>query len=213
MKVAALFVADEGPYINRAAIDPWPESRDARTYTGPYPVIAHPPCERYGRYWGGGPSAKVKRELGDDGGCFASALRAVQVWGGVLEHPAHSYAWDIYRIPFPTPGCWEQVGKVAKGFEWVCHVEQGHYGHPARKATWLYAVSPVKPPDLKWGPSEGIRLDEGFHSKEERRLARLSGKKPVKRLSKKQCEHTPEAFAQVLFQIACSTQQVGDADG
>lgn len=34
-----------------------------------------------------------------------------------------------------------------------CCVEQGHYGHAARKATWLYAVA-ASPPELTWGPSE-----------------------------------------------------------
>lgn len=36
----------------------------------------------------------------------------------------------------------------------ACHVEQGHYGHRARKATWLYAVNLRSYPDLIWGPSE-----------------------------------------------------------
>ena len=35
---------------------------------------------------------------------------------------------------------------------WTCHVEQGRYGHRARKATWLYAVG-VEPPALDWGSS------------------------------------------------------------
>lgn len=33
---------------------------------------------------------------------------------------------------------------------WACHVEQWRYGHPAKKATWLYAFG-VKPPPMKWG--------------------------------------------------------------
>lgn len=129
--IAALFVADYGPYINREGIDPWTEARDARKYVGPHPVIAHPPCERWGRYWSGGPSAKVRRKLGDDNGCFESALKAVRTYGGVLEHPAHSKAWEVFglRKP-PREGRW--MPNPSGG--WVCHVEQGHYGHPARKA-------------------------------------------------------------------------------
>ena len=31
-----------------------------------------------------------------------------------------------------------------------CHVEQGRYGHMAKKATWLYAFG-CELPTLKWG--------------------------------------------------------------
>ena len=84
MTVAALFVATGGIYFNRPDVEPWDVTRDARAYDGPWPVVAHPPCERYGRYWSGGPSAKVRRIKGDDDGCFASALASVRKWGG---HP------------------------------------------------------------------------------------------------------------------------------
>ena len=67
--VAALFVQRGGVYFDVEGVDPWDEERDARTYAGPYPVVAHPPCKRWGRYWGGGPSAKVPRLLGDVEGC------------------------------------------------------------------------------------------------------------------------------------------------
>lgn len=199
--IAALFVADDGPYIAREGVEPWTIARDAREYPGPAPVIAHPPCERWGRYWGGGPSVKVKRRLGADAGCFYSALLAVRDFGGVLEHPAHSHAWAAFNLPRPkSSGGWtdpDQYGGRA------CHVEQGHYGHRARKATWLYAVRTAAPP-LIWGPSTGERLDEGFHSREERLAARAAGVKPRKRLSKAECVHTPSAFADLLIEIARS---------
>ncbi len=67
--IAALYVLPDGPYAGLPDVDPWPEDRDARTYAGPWPVVAHPPCARWGRYWGGGPSARIPRLLGDDGQC------------------------------------------------------------------------------------------------------------------------------------------------
>lgn len=99
--IAALFVANDGPYSNLPNVDPWTEDRDARLYPGPHPVVAHPPCERWGRYWFGGPSVKERKRLGDDLGCFGFALMAVRAFGGVLEHPAATHAWKIYELETP----------------------------------------------------------------------------------------------------------------
>lgn len=199
--IAALYVAKDGPYFKLPNVDPWDESRDARKYRGPYPVVAHPPCERWGRYWSGGPSAKVRRLKGDDLGCFDRALWAVRNFGGVLEHPAHSAAWPYYRLAPPFEKGWSSSSDGSGA--WVCHVHQGHYGHSADKATWLYVKARRPLPELIWGPCEGkLRMDEGFHSKEERAAARSAGKKPIPRLSKAENIHTPIPFRNLLISIA-----------
>ena len=58
--ITALFVEKNGCYYNLRDIDPWDKERDARTYIGFNPVIAHPPCQRWGKMarvnfsrWGG----------------------------------------------------------------------------------------------------------------------------------------------------------------
>ncbi len=94
--IAALFVETGGCYFGLNGVDPWDNARDARFYRGPYPIVAHPPCERWGRYWHGSPRKPHQYRLGDDGGCFEAALRALVLCGGVLEHPADSHAWDKY---------------------------------------------------------------------------------------------------------------------
>lgn len=197
--LAALYVHRGGPYYGLPDVDPWDELRDARTYAGPYPVVAHPPCERWGRYWFDGPSCKVRKVLGDDGGCFAAALAAVRTYGGVLEHPAHSHAWTAYSLPKPASrGGWTE--RDAHGGR-ACHVEQGHYGHRARKATWLYAVTPGELPSLTWGPSAAkARLDAGYHSTEERRLRPRVLAEP--RLTVLERKATPAPFREVLLAIA-----------
>jgi len=201
--IAALFVAKRGCYYGLPDVDPWDEKRDARLYDGPHPVVAHPPCARWGRYWSGGPSAKVRRLKGDDGGCFASALDSVRRWGGVLEHPEASHAWRAFGLlPPPRSGGWVPAGDF---MGWTCCVEQGHYGHRARKATWLYAVGCALP-SLEWGKPDGdfVRLDPGFHSREERARAVRTG--ACQRLSKKQRLATPIAFRDVLLGMARSAE-------
>lgn len=206
--IAALYVRKNGPYIGRDGIDPWTIERDARLYSGPHPVVAHPPCERWGRYWSGGPSAKERKTLGDDGGCFEHALMMVRRYGGVLEHPEASKAWDAYRLMRPPKtGGWVSAGMWDHG--WTCCVEQGHYGHAARKATWLYVCRVPDLPVLKWGASEyRKKLDQGFHTAEERRRhwdpkwQRWRQKEHWDRMSRKEREETPEPFVELLIDIA-----------
>lgn len=64
--VAALYVERGGCYWDQPGVDPWDEARDARLYDGPWPVVAHPPCQRWGRYWGGAPTTwpRIWRETG-----------------------------------------------------------------------------------------------------------------------------------------------------
>jgi len=202
--IAALFVERGGVYWNLEGVDPWDQTRDARLYVGPWPVIAHPPCERWGRYWNGGPSARVKRIKGDDGGCFAAALASVRNFGGVLEHPEGSAAWPWFGLNRPPRSGGWVVADFIGG--WTCCVEQGAYGHMARKATWLYAHG-IDASTLAWGRAAGdfVRLDEGFHSIEERRRAVKTG--ACQRLSAKQRKATPLAFRDLLISIAETAAQ------
>lgn len=196
--IAALYVQRDGAYYGLPDVDPWDEARDARRYAGPWPVVAHPPCARWGRYWSGGPSARVRRQLGDDDGCFHAALEAVRRHGGVLEHPEGTHAWRSAGLNLPPRAGGWIVADWDGG--WTCCVEQGHYGHPARKATWLYAYG-LEPPTLRWGRSEAkIRLDDGFHSAEERRRAVKTG--GCQRLSARQRAATPPEFRDALIDIA-----------
>lgn len=200
-EVAALYVdTRRGPYPDMDGVDCWDEARDARLYDGPHPVVAHPPCKRWGQYADGGPSAKVKRKVGDDGGCFAAAIEAVRKWGGVLEHPRASKAWRAFGLLHPPRrGGWI----VADEHGWTCCIEQGHYGHPARKATWLYAVGcPL--PSLRWGeapePPGGWAIIDGSTRNLARR--RQAGLPDPKRLTEHERHLTPPPFAAILMEMA-----------
>jgi hypothetical protein len=156
-RIAALYVETGGAYFDLPDVNPWDEARDARLYAGPYPVVAHPPCQRWGRFWHGSTRKPHQYQLGDDAGCFAAALASVKRWGGVLEHPAHSRAWEAFGLNRPP----SKGGWVRTAGGWTCHVEQGFYGHASRKPTWLFA-SGVDLPDLRWGRG-AQRIPEWMH--------------------------------------------------
>ena len=192
--IAALFVQRGGVYYGIPDVDPWPESRDARLYPGPWPVVAHPPCSRWCRL-AGLVEARWGHRRGEDGGCFASALASVRRWGGVLEHPAYSDAWAAFDLPRPpSSGGW------VRGFDggWTCQVEQGRYGHAAKKSTWLYAHGVRDLPTLHWGsipdryPSLVSRCRN--HSPEDTRP----------RIGNREASATPPAFRDLLLDLARS---------
>lgn len=201
--IAALYVETDGAYFGMPDVDPWDEARDARKYAGPWPVVAHPPCQRWGRFWGGNPTQQPRLKLGDDNGCFTAALSAVRKCGGVLEHPEASHAWAAHGLNRPP----KSGGWVSAGFcgGWTCCVEQGHYGHLSRKATWLYAHG-VELPELVWGKSRAaLRVaGAGFHSKAERDAARSLGHHTHQQLPMKLRNATPPEFRDVLLAIARS---------
>lgn len=176
MKVAALFVQSDGIYSRFGVVDMWDQSRDARTYKGNLPVIAHPPCATWGRY------AHKAGGVGNDSGCFASALESVRRCGGVLEHPVTSRAWETFGLPRPGKGRDEWGG-------WSMVIDQGIFGHRAEKKTLLYICGADSTPPVHFRPFDPI---------------------PLEHLSKRERAATPERFASWLIQLAngyCSVPQ------
>lgn len=205
MTIAALFVATGGPYFNLPDIDPWDQERDARKYPGPYPAVAHPPCQRWGKLWAGQPlwiaRTGERKVLGDDDGCFASALEAVRTWGGVIEHPWQSRAWPYFGLNVPSrKGGWI-VADERGGF--TCCVEQGRYGHYARKPTLIY-VAKFKGvlPELDWGIGEP-RLDPEIVARMGLKRAKRLGEMGMRGGGKDSPEriHTPARFRDLLLAI------------
>ena len=194
--IAALFVQRDGCYYGLPDVDPWDEERDARTYPGPHPVVAHPPCARWCQLAGLN-EHRYGLKRGDDGGCFESALDSVRRWGGVLEHPAHTHAWAAFGLPRPhANGGWQRA--LLGG--WVCHVEQSHWGHPARKATWLYAYD-CELPSLPWGPGPEPTAWVSWMSPED------EPEGGIKRISKRAASATPTAFRDLLLDMARSVKR------
>ena len=190
-----LFVQPDSHYKS-LGLDCYDEARDARTYTGNAPVVAHPPCQRWGnmgkanwaRYGG------EHNRPGNDGGCFRFALETVNRCGGVLEHPASTHAWPAYGLQRPPKSGW---GKSGNG--WVCEVWQSAYGHRANKKTWLYCAGTDAPIEPRWERIIGTH-QVGFPDK--RGKAR---NKP--NLSKREANATPPEFAAFLIELARTCAQ------
>jgi hypothetical protein len=194
--VAALYVETGGVYYGLPDVDPWDEERDARLYAGPWPVVAHPPCQRWSVPLAYVNQTRYGYKVGADGGCFAAALESVRRFGGVLEHPRDSIAWDRFGLPKPTRGVWKQ--SLLDG-GWVTVVDQHAYGHPATKRTWLYAHG-VDLPELDWTPTPdgaGATVSwlrgAAWH--------RATGRRPITR---SEASATPLAFRDVLLDMARS---------
>lgn len=210
-QVAALYVHKNGPYFGLDGVDPWDEERDARNYAGPYPVVAHPPCSRWCRL-AGLVEARYGYKRGEDDGCFEAALEAVRRFGGVLEHPAYSDAWTAFQMPIPHPG-----GSWQQGIDggWTCHIEQGRYGHKAKKATWLYAYGVTDLPPLKWGqtPDSEITAMVSWCANHTKKFGHHRASKYGEyavlrdRIGKKAAAATPELFRDLLIAIARGAKQ------
>lgn len=127
--VAALYIDPRGPYPKLEDVDCYDETRDARLYNGPHPVVAHPPCGPWGRL-----SLFCTKQ---DKACGLRAVEQVRANGGVLEHPEWSRLFEVCDLPRPG---WmpDEYGGRTYG------VDQVGWGHKCRKRTWLYVVR-VKP--------------------------------------------------------------------
>jgi hypothetical protein len=189
--VSVLYVDPAGPYPGLVR-DWYDETRDARTYAGPNPVVAHPPC---------GPWSSLRslsNETTKD--CAPHAVDLVRRFGGVLEHPRGSKLWEHCGLPRPgeLPDAW---GGIA--FE----VSQVDWGHVARKRSWIYVVGarsiPSNPPRR-----EPTHWCSGVHTPGAR------GKPPegIKICSAQQRRRTPVDFARFLIGIAatCSPPPIVD---
>lgn len=150
MTVAILYAKRRSVYFDLAC-DVWDETRDARRYAGPHPVVAHPPCRAWGRFKHRAKPLPHERELA------YHALHAVRRYGGVLEHPNGTSFWRAAALPRP--------GEPPDAFGgYSIRVNQVDWGHPAIKSTLLYIVGcapgslPVRPP-----PGVSIRTVERMH--------------------------------------------------
>lgn len=188
--VAVLFARSDSVYKNLPGCDVYDIDRDARTYPGGSPVVAHPPCRAWGQL------RFLANPRSDEKALAPWAVEQVRRFGGVLEHPATSTLWP--EIGLPAPGQFDDFGG------WTFPIHQSTFGHRAKKPTFLYIVG-LRPGEL---PDFPFLLGEATHicGTSGRRLdgSRLHkgdlGWRPE--ITKAEREHTPAALAFWLVEIA-----------
>lgn len=188
MNIAVLFARRDSIYKTIPGCDVYDADRDALSFSGTEPVVAHPPCRGWGSLRAFAKPRPGEKELA------IWAIGVVRRNGGVLEHPRGSSLWSAARLPRPGEGPDEYGG-------WTLQVEQFWWGHRAAKATWLYICrvsrSAVPPIPLVFGESPCVvasKLRCGDH------LRRPHITKPER-------EHSPEEFAKWLIELARASTQ------
>jgi len=188
--VTVLFARCDSNYKLIPTTDVWDAQRNALFADEGLPVIAHPPCRAWGRLKHFAKPRAGEKDLA------LWAIDRIRMYGGVLEHPAHSSLWKEKPLPFP--------GQIDDWGGWTLEVEQFWWGHRAQKKTWLYIVGagtaeiPAIPIRLG-NPECVIRFD----------MRRSDGTRIRKgdsdyrsRLGPAEREHTPPAFAKWLLELA-----------
>ena len=74
--IAVLFAKADSNYKNIPGVDVWDAERDARSWPGGTPVVAHPPCRGWGKFRMRAKPRKGERALA------IFAVRQVRKWGG-----------------------------------------------------------------------------------------------------------------------------------
>jgi hypothetical protein len=179
LAVSVLFARRDSIYKTMPGVDVWDADRDALNWRGGNSIVAHPPCRAWGRLRHFARPRPGERELA------LWAVKMVQRWGGVLEHPAASRLWPTAGLP--KPGERDHLGG------WTMSVSQWWWGHRADKPTLLYIVG-CEPSQV---PPIPFRLGEASHVIQSRKRV---GCRP--HVSKSEREATPPALAAWLVELA-----------
>lgn len=122
--VAILCASPRSVYHSMQDVIVYDRNRDAKTFTGGMPVVAHPPCRAWSAYC----AHQAKPEPGEKelGPLCVDWLKEC---GGVLEHPAHSRLFAFCGLPKP--------GRVKTQEVWSAEVCGSWWGDSRTKTTWL----------------------------------------------------------------------------
>ena len=186
MTVAVLFARADSIYKTIPGCDVYDIERDALTWPGGCPVVAHPPCRAWGQLSHFSKPRPGEKELA------IWAIGQVRQWGGVLEHPRSSRLWKVMGLPLG------EAVDVYGGFT-LC-VDQFWWGHRARKRTLLYCCGITR----SQVPQMPIVLGEASYTVGTGNpgRGRPKVKNPKPEISHAEREQTPPALARWIVELA-----------
>lgn len=172
--VSAIYVDRRGPYADLVG-ETYDVARDARTFKGSGPVVAHPPC---------GPWGRLSWRCNQDPETARHAVDQVRRVGGVLEHPNGSRLFKAMGIPV---GDWSNPERETDQWGgYTIRVNQIDMGHRGIKSTILYIVG-----------TDELPLGLALHQEG-------ATPHPVQNMGKVERRLTPPALAYHLASLAAS---------
>jgi len=114
MKIAVLCANVNSVYKSFPDLEVYDKNRNAYTFPGGSPIIAHPPCQQWSRLKHFAKGDQAEKDLA------FFCLEMVNKYGGILEHPIGSHFFK------------------AAGITKTYSINQSWFGFPAKKTTLLY---------------------------------------------------------------------------
>ena len=175
--IPVLFTQENSNYNKIKIFDCYDIKRDALSFNGRIPLIAHPPCRKFSKLRGLSTAPLSEKKLA------FFALAKVRQFGGILEHPRSSTLWK--------DGNFNLDGSVDSYGGFLRSVDLSWFGFPARKKTMLYFCG-ITPGQL---PSFPISLNAITH------VISSTYKSDKKELSKNMRSTTPLQMIEFFIEV------------
>jgi len=186
-KVAVLFAMKDSNYNKFSECDVYDIERDAKSYNGNLPAIAHPPCRLWGKLRRFSTAPEEEKELA------VWAVGMVRKNGGVLEHPSGSKLWIECGLP--------EGNEKDRFGGYTIVIDQFWFGHRAEKRTKLYICGTKDIPEIPFKMGYPTRVIN----------TRKRGLKR-KEVTKRERSATPEDLARWLIETAKRCKKLSEMD-
>lgn len=187
-KIPVLFAEKNSVYNKIPSVDIYDEERNALTYFGNSPIVAHPPCRLFSRL------RKFSTAHPGEKYLAYHSVNLIRRNGGILEHPAYSSLWKEKGLP---------LGNLTDRWSgFTLSIDQHWFGHPCRKNTWLYIVG-IPKNQLPVYPLNFQRIEFCINSS--------SSRSALAELPKSLRSSTPLLLAQYLVNLAFMIKEKKEA--